>query len=339
MQYDLVNLEELYREKGAGREETEAALRSCRAYLDFLSSLQVDPDQAGRGDLEVFFNTLDIPVERHVPLLTALARFSYLSGNNSLYLYLAQVLERGTIIANIKDRILETLGSCRGDAVYEGLAAPPPAAAPDAAPAYSEALLSRLLKKASPEEAARALCGNAHGIPAAAFDGERKAFLEAADLETYLEEAHERAVSVLEEHVKNGRPWFEQEITPAVVEFIKSRREVLGGVAEGNAIFWTKIPYDPAAWLSESDPRRRRYLACHCPMVRESLNPETALQEDGSPVTKIDPVWCSCTAGFIMQRFNAVFGRETKVELLESVLGGAELCRFAVTIPEGVPRR
>ena len=343
MQYDLGGLEELYLKKGADCEETKAALRICRNYLDSLSPRQVDPARAGRADLAAFLSRLEtsdkIQETGYAPLLTALARFSFLAGNNSLYIYLLQILERGTIIANIRDHVFETLGSGRGKAVYEGLAVPPPSADPAAAPAYTQALLSRLLKEAPPEEAARALCGNAHGIPASAFEAERKAFLAASDLESYLEGAHARAVSVLEEHARSGRPWFEQEITPAAVEFVKSRRDVLGGIAEGDTIFWTKIPYDPAAWRSESDPRRRRYLACHCPMVRESLNPETVLTEEGASQAKINSIWCSCTAGFIMQRFNAVFGRETKVELLESVLDGAELCRFAISIPEGVPRR
>jgi hypothetical protein len=43
--------------------------------------------------------------------------------------------------------------------------------------------------------------------------------------------------------------------------------------------------------------------------------------------------WCNCSAGYEAQRFNAIFGAECEVELLESVMAGDARCRFAITIP------
>ncbi|HRY72473.1 MAG TPA: DUF6144 family protein, partial [Spirochaetia bacterium] len=105
--------------------------------------------------------------------------------------------------------------------------------------------------------------------------------------------------------------------------------EILGGVEEGGAVYATKIPYDPDRFLLSDDPLERRRLACHCPLAASTITPEGA----GVP-----PLWCACSAGYEKFLFDVVFGEETEVEVLESVLAGDARCRFKIMIPESVLR-
>lgn len=258
------------------------------------------------------------------------------NGDYDAYLSLLQIIERSEIIPRMETRIAEILGEEVRSRIFEGLPLPPADAPPSRAVPFTRGLVERLIagerEPESPDRRRvyRALSGNAHGIPPAAFDREREFFEKAPSLEIYLRECHGRAVETLRKHAESGEVWFEQIITGEVVEFVRSNREILGGVLREGKIYLTKIPYDPAGWLRERDPRKKRYLACHCPMARESLN------GGESPV---NPLWCACSAGFAAQKFSALFGEEVRTEVVSSLLGGDDLCRFAIIVPPRILTR
>jgi len=108
------------------------------------------------------------------------------------------------------------------------------------------------------------------------------------------------------------------------VEYVKNNQEVLGGVFKDNKIYLTKIPYDLINWLNEKDRQKKRYLTCHCPMARESLNGRSS---------DIPSMWCNCSAGFARLKFNEIFNQEVNVEVIKTVIGGDDCCRFAIMVP------
>jgi hypothetical protein len=69
----------------------------------------------------------------------------------------------------------------------------------------------------------------------------------------------------------------------------------------------------------------KRYYMCHCPLAREAILA-------GEPEIPMD--WCYCSAGYGKVRYDVAFGVETQVEVLESVLGGSDNCRFRIRIPD-----
>jgi hypothetical protein len=296
-------------------------------YVDFLKPRGVSPESAAISDTQVFLDLLEQAGRCEREELIALARVNYLAGNNEVYIYFTQVIERGNIIGNLRSHMEHVLGPARAGKVFAGAQAPAEGASPTEAVSFTRRLVESLQEQVSSEECENALHGNAHGIPQEAFADERKHFLASSSLEEYLTGYHDRSVATLTEHARTGTVWFEQEITEAVVSFVRENVEVLGGRLDGDTIYWTKIPFKPADWLAESSAEKRRYLACHCPMAREALK---------DPGGSFPRVWCNCTAGYIAQRFNAIFGEETEVELLESVLDRDDRCRFAVRVPAGV---
>jgi hypothetical protein len=316
---------DFYKSRELSSSETESAVKAYRDYVNYLGLHETTIELASLEDIKTYIINLQQQGANTSNALSALARAHYLAGNNQVYIYFTQILERENIIKNLRTHIEATIGQDESDSLFDIIAVPPPGSPPETAVPLTRSLVAELQARLPEEKVEQALCGNAHGIPASAFAKEREYFLKASSLEAYLTESHQRSVEVLNEHHRSGKVWFEQEISADTVDYVRKNREVLGGVLKDGIIYWTKIPFKPAAWLSEKDPQKKRYLACHCPMAREAL---------AVPDCQFPRVWCNCTAGYVKQRFNAIFDTETQVDLLESVLGGDDRCRFAIHVPE-----
>jgi hypothetical protein len=313
----------LYERKGLSKEETQKALDAYEKFSDFLNEHSRSIETAERRLLQNYLDGLIADGTNSISDLIAIARAAYLAKNYDLYFYLAGIAERDTVIDNLTERIDRVAGSAVSQQVAQ-LRRPPTGAPPQQALSFTEGLMQALRESLSEEACRKTLTGNAHGIPAKVFTDEREKYLALGSIDEYLKDFHLRSVEKLQEHAESGLPWFEQIITPRVVEFVSGNQEVLGGIRRGNKIYLTKIPFDPNRWLTERDPAKKRYYACHCPMAREFLNGRGR---------GIDPLWCTCSAGFAKLRFDIVFDTETEVEVVETVFAGDDRCRFAVTIP------
>ena len=318
---------DLYKSRGLGDSETKTAVEVFRNYIDFLEQRSCTIEQVALEVVQSYIAELQQQKANTNEALLALARAHYLAENNQVYIYFTQLVERENIIRNLRTHIEAVIGNEESSSLFNAIDVPPSGSPPDTAVPFTRSLVEKLQARFPGEMVAKALCGNAHGIPAGAFAKERAYFLQASSLDTYLKDSHQRSVADLDEHYRSGKVWFEQEISAETVAYVRENREVLGGILKDGIIYWTKIPFKPAAWLKEKDPQKKRYLACHCPMAREAL---------AAPDGRFPRVWCNCTAGYIKQRFNAVFDTETHVELLESVLSGDDRCRFAIHVPEGI---
>jgi hypothetical protein len=100
------------------------------------------------------------------------------------------------------------------------------------------------------------------------------------------------------------------------------------GVRRGSTIIATKIPKSGniVEYMKETDPFKQRQLYCHCPRVREALK---------SSMT-ISPTYCYCGAGFYKGIWEGILQQPVGVEVLETVLHGGQVCRFAVYLPSGL---
>ncbi|MDP3177466.1 MAG: hypothetical protein Q8M76_06155 [Spirochaetaceae bacterium] len=260
--------------------------------------------------------------------LLALARyFAVLREEPKAIRILAYLLPIGVMPA-MAARLAKMEGEALRDRVMRHVEIPPAGAPPEAYPSSAAAFVSALESELGAEKARRVLQWNVHGIPAAAFAQEREHFLASPSIDEWLDGYHEREVAVLERHAASGALWFEQKITPRVVEFVRSNPEIRGGRRVGKRIFTTKIPYDPERWLGSSDPIEKRRLACHCPFAASTIGACA-----GAGGSAPGPLWCSCSEGYEKFMYDIIFGVETSCEALETAIAGNELCRFAITIP------
>ena len=99
----------------------------------------------------------------------------------------------------------------------------------------------------------------------------------------------------------------------------------VAGVRDRSTIVATKIPKSGTLveYMHETDPEKRRQYYCHCPRVREVLKGAETI-----PV-----VYCYCGAGFYKGIWEEILQEPVKVEVLESVLRGDDVCTFAIYLP------
>jgi hypothetical protein len=237
--------------------------------------------------------------------------------------YLITLLGTLDVIENQKKRLSEFHGENIAGNVFSELRFPQIGADLILYPEVIKKYISKLNENLSVKECQKVLAGNHHNIDVNNFAEDKKRFSDATSLEVFLKEKHERLVATLSHHSETGELWFEQVVTPEVVEYVKEHQQIQTGIVEGNRIITQKIPYNPSAWLQESDVMMKRYYACHCPFVRESVL-------SGEEVSSL---WCYCSGGFTKLFFEYIFEEDLDVELLESVLDGYENCKFAIKIP------
>lgn len=90
-------------------------------------------------------------------------------------------------------------------------------------------------------------------------------------------------------------------------------------------IYIERRPARLEAYENATDPVEKRYLACFCPLVRDAIR-------DGKDVSR---TFCHCSSGWYVQEWAIVFGEKPQVDLIETMLDGADACLFAVHVPEG----
>ena len=95
------------------------------------------------------------------------------------------------------------------------------------------------------------------------------------------------------------------------------------GKLEGNTIFSIKIPKEFHKYFQTTDIQKKKYYYCHCPRIRDLfLNNEKTL----------DVNYCYCSAGFTKDIWEYILQRTVRVEIIESLMKGDEVCKIAIYI-------
>ncbi|MEA5049229.1 MAG: DUF6144 family protein [Eubacteriales bacterium] len=323
-------LREHYQNRGQDGASADSAVAAVAELETWLLSRGVFLEAVCAGIIRVYLDQL-INDNRNTPeTLLALERYFYLINNHGAYLYMARLLGGIGVFGSIADRLSKLEGSAFANSALSGIQQPAAGQEPAAFPVMTEALVNRLKQRLPEPTVQRVLAGNHHQIPASAFEQEKRFYQAASSLDDYLRKKHTRKVAELQHHCDTGTVWFEQEITQPVVDYVAANQEILSAVRDGDTLYHTKIPYDPARYLKESSPERKRYYACHCPLVREAI-----LQGQ----TNVSPTWCYCSGGFAKYPYEVLFGRELRVTLLQSVLKGDAVCRFAIHLDDAPEER
>jgi len=307
-------------------QEIELAISAVSEFEGHLRARGRAFESATVEDVKNYVSLLMVHGKNSPDRLSALARYSYVVKKNDFYVYFAGILGARNVLPTISDRVAAIAGEETRKRVFDGVELPPLGSPQEEYPAVTHSVMKRLERELSPEMCKKALAGNNHKIPAESLREERERFLELGSIDEFLEDLHRRMIAKLGGLMAEGRLFYEQEITPQVIDFVKGNQEILSGVRQGNKIYVTKFPYSPTQYLNETGPTMKRYYACHCPLVR-------AVIPKGEP--NISPTWCYCSGGFEKFLFDVIFDEEVKVEVLESVLHGDLRCRFAIEIPEG----
>lgn len=92
-------------------------------------------------------------------------------------------------------------------------------------------------------------------------------------------------------------------------------------IEKGNSIVITTIPYHIRAYMMAKTKKERQLHYCHCGWVNASLEP-------------ISPPFCYCGAGYHQQLLEGIFNHPVNVKIIQTVMHGADFCRFSCKIPK-----
>ena len=321
-------LRELYKTRNYDTATTDEAIGFV---MDMEASLATDGipiDEPSLGAIKKYLAKV-VSLKKNSPTrLLALARYYFVINKHDIYIYFTKLFGGYGVMDNIKKRLEWHTDKETLEVVFEGLDEPALGSPPESFPEFTSAFMKRLKKYLSPAIYRLVLAGNNHQIPEESMQNEKKLYEESASLDEYLKGRHERNVAEIQQYCDEGKVWYEQEITQDMVDYVKSNQEILSAIREGNKLYVTKIPFNGINYLATDDPVLKTYYACHCPFARERILDESK--------NNVDADWCYCSAGFAKFPFEIIFGEELEVEMLQSALKGDPVCRFAITLPDGL---
>ncbi len=90
---------------------------------------------------------------------------------------------------------------------------------------------------------------------------------------------------------------------------------------EGMVIYSSKAPRNPQAYENAKDEAEKKRAYCFCPLARNHL-------DQGMPST-----FCYCGAGWYRQQWEGAIGKPVRVEIVQSIIKGDDVCQFAIHLP------
>ncbi len=111
------------------------------------------------------------------------------------------------------------------------------------------------------------------------------------------------------------------------VQEIIDRRMGFAGIRDGNKIIATKIPKSAfiKEWFEETDSTKKRALFCHCPRIRDVLIDKEKI---------LPKSYCYCGGGYYQNIWETILQKSVDIEILETVMHGDEVCKYAIHLPE-----
>ncbi|MFW9961080.1 MAG: hypothetical protein ACFFDV_08685 [Candidatus Thorarchaeota archaeon] len=308
-------------------EEIVENTRIIERFEEFLKQFGKTLDTASSDEFTKFSEILIEEGLNTYLNFAALSRYAYFIKNMDLFLPVLAILDGGEVMNVLYERLGEHADEVKRDEILPKRDLPPLGMPNTEKMKFTREIMEKMEKILDPLECKKILADVAHGLPRDFRKGEREKFLKAGSIDEYLKQKRKSAIEELEKHRDEGTLFFNQYITDEVVEFVKSRPDVLSGERRGNTIYHTKIPYMVQEYLKETDERNKRYYACHCAWARDSILDDNV---------DVSVNFCHCSGGFTKMPWEAALDRPLEYDMVKSVLQGDLECSFVIHLPDDV---
>ena len=256
--------------------------------------------------------------------LLALLKYSRFMGNREIEIALLELLDGNDILKKLMLKANKVAGEKKREKIFSKILLPQLGTFSVDKPKMTQKFMENLEAKLTLEECREVLLSGPHAAPKKEYLSERKDFLKSESIDDFLRKRHREYLNELDQLMKNEKLYFTQEIDEDVIDYVRNTPTCQNGVRQGNIIYVTKIPYMAKKYFREKDPKLKRYYYCHCPWVREAIKSDI----------KISSNFCYCSAGYEKRPWDVIFNQPVKADVLETVLKGDLVCKFAIHIPE-----
>ena len=320
---------EEYRKHLQGRDVPDSAIEKrteiVEDFANFLTSLELKETTGGKEEVEGFARKLIAERRNTLENFSILCDYTDWLGHRKLYVALLEVMDCHNALEVLADEIEERHGREVRDRIF-GEALPPLGADEKERCAYTRTIMERMAQQITPREARAAWFQVQHGIPAEVWRksdaADKEKYRQCGNIDEFLDLKRRERDALLTRLRDEDKLWYTVEINDEVLEFIQSDPEMEGGRREGDKVYITKVPYNAVRYLQETDPKMKRYYACHCPLVREAI-----LRDQ-----PVSPDVCYCSLGHA-SHYLAGLDQELEGEVLESAVKGDIRCRFVFYLP------
>jgi hypothetical protein len=320
---DTQGFREFLGQRSLSKDKISASIALAERFEEYLHD-KIFP-QRTKEAVDAFSKLLIEEGEDTLANLYALARYGRFIGNNQVYLGVVDLLDGAEAMNNLYRKAETILGTERRDIVFREVNLPSLGTPNREKVAITQKVMTRLVDVADLQECDQILSDSLRDLEDTWFQDEVKLFEECRSLDEFLDRNAQNFIAILEKIRDEGGLFFTQEISDAVIEYVRNEPLIARGVREGNTLYEVKIPHMAIEFLAATDAQMKRYFYCHCPWVKEALR-------DGNP--NIPPTFCSCSAGFHKKRWEVIFGQKLRAEIVESVLNGDDWCKIAIHLPE-----
>ncbi len=305
--------------------EIELAMKFMSGFEEFINSRGKGMEKCNYEDMQDFSSSLVQKKENSFENYVVLLRYGYFTKNNNIIIAIMEIIDGSEVIANMSKRLTEEFGEEVRNKVFGEVKVPPLGLSPSLKPEITKKLVKKLIEELGTSQCEAFLANGLRDKYIESYKAPRERYLRSKNIDEFLKIQKEEFIKNLTKHMEEESLFFTQEITPEVIEYIRSQKGMTeAGIREGDKVYMTKIPYDTKKYLAETDPKKKKYHYCHCPWMREAL-----LKEE----KPVDPIWCNCSGGYYKNFWEAVLDQPVKIELLESVLKGDEVCKFVLHLP------
>ena len=323
---NVIGYRKFLKERNISTETIDSAIAVVKSFEVALqiSNPAKTADTATREDAKAFSEQMIREERNTFETYLALLKYGVFIRNRALYVTVLEFLDGAEAFGNLYSNLADAFGKAKRDAFFEGVSLPPLGTPNEKKPALVQQVLNRVEADA-PEACKRILGSGLRNLHDEWFQDAVTEYNACSGVDEYLARKSERFIAELEKHKREGKWWFVQEITDDVIEHIRRHPIMSGGIREGNVVYEVKIPYMAKEWLEETDPHMKRYYACHCPWVRESLR---------TGDVAVSPTFCNCSAAFHKKPWEIIFRQSLHAEVVESILNGDNQCKLAIHLPK-----
>ena len=291
-------------------------LEQLKIFEDFLQNKQgrSSIDIATPKDIEDYF-TWQFKYDR-VPRAKILALYYQFMENPTLIAAVKETEKRSKSrprwIDNLSFALDDQVGEAIREEILQGREGLKQTSASSKKRAFAKEVINRMEEKLDKTRCKEILSCGLHRRSKPAIDKLRRKFQKVGNLDKFLEIERQKELKKWSEKGEHFR------------DFVRENPDCEFGVRNGDLIYVCKVPFHTKQYQETEDEDQKRIHYCHCSWVKG------ASKEDDA---KISPIFCYCGAGWYRQVWEGIFNQPVKVNVVESVLGGGILCRFAVHIP------
>lgn len=257
----------------------------------------------------------------------ALLRYGLFNGIETIIIPIMELLDGREMFPNFSKRLIDEYDEDVRNEVFRDIEIPPLGLHPKKRPAYAKKLVNRFIQKFGEEKSVKFFAIGLRDKYTESYKQSREDYLKASNIDDFLFQKRLKFLKTLKKHNTDNSLFFTQKIDTSVIDYVKNDPTIESGVRDGKTVNITKIPYMSLPYLNATSKKKKAYYFCHNPMIRE------ALLDEEQPVS---PIFCNCSGGYYKNFWEAVLDQTVAVELIESVIMGDNVCRFALHLPDSV---